>query len=94
MGVEDEAKSLNFEAVMISLIVSAFSFVAALFWRDAIQTLIAEIVPEGSGLVYQFGVAILVTIIAVLAIYIVTRHLSRIDDKLKEKVKKARKGRK
>ena len=88
MGVEDDAKALNFEAVIISLIVSAFSFVAALFWRDAIQGLITEIVPEGQGLVYQFGTALLVTLIAVFAIYVVTRHLSRIDDKLKARLKK------
>ncbi len=86
MGVEEEAKQLNFEGVIISLIVSAFSFVAALFWRDAIQGLINELVPEGQGLAYQFGTAVLVTIIAVLAIYVLTKHISKIDDKLKEKI--------
>jgi hypothetical protein len=94
MGMEEDAKNLNFEAVVISLIVSAFSFVAALFWRDAIQGLIAEIVPEGQGLAYQFGTAVLVTLIAVVAIYVVTKHLSTVDDRLKSRLRKEKKGKK
>ena len=84
-NIEEEAKRLNFEAVTVSLIVSSFAFVAALFWRDAIKSFIEKIVPEGQGLTYQFGAAIIVTIIAVGAIYITTRYLTRIDDKLKER---------
>jgi len=77
--IEEEAKSFNVKAVMVSLIVSSFGFVAALFWRDAIKDLIARLVPEGEGLVYSFGAAIAVTIIAVIAIYFVANHLTRLD---------------
>jgi len=89
-AIEEEARRLNFEAVIVSLIVSGFGFVAALFWIDAIKSLIEEIVPEGQGLTYQFAAAVFVTIIAVLAIYITTRYLTRIDDTLKEKAKLAK----
>ena len=75
MGIEEQAKSLDFRGVVVSLIVSAFAFVAALFWRDAISAFIEEIVPEGQGMIYQFGVAVFVTIIAVIAIYVVSRYL-------------------
>lgn len=78
-GIEEQAKSLNIKAVIISLIVSSFGFVAALFWRDAIKELIAKLVPEGQGLTYSFGAAIAVTIIAVIAIYFVANHLTRLD---------------
>ena len=78
-GIEEQAKGLNIKAVIISLIVSSFGFVAALFWRDAIKELITKIVPEGEGLIYSFGAAIEVTIIAVIAIYFVANHLTRLD---------------
>jgi len=75
MTIEEEAKNLKFREVIVSLIVSAFALVAALFWRDAIQAFIEELVPQGQGLTYQFFVAILVTIIAVVAIYVVSQYL-------------------
>ncbi len=78
-GIEEQAKSLNIKAVIVSLIVSSFGFVAALFWRDAIKELIAKLVPEGQGIAYSFGAAIAVTIIAVIAIYFVANHLTRLD---------------
>ena len=75
MGVEEDAKQLNFEAVIISLIVSAFSFVAALFWRDAISETISQLIPEGEGLFYSYLVAAVVTVVGVLVIYLVSRLL-------------------
>lgn len=88
IGIEDQAKSLDFKGVVVSLIVSAFAFVAALFWRDAISAFIEEIVPEGQGIIYQFGIAIFVTMIAVIAIYIVSRYLKIPNlDKMKKEMK-------
>ena len=78
-NIEEEAKSLNIKAVMISLIISSFGFVAALFWRDAIKEFITKLVPEGQGLLYSFGAAIIVTIIAVVAIYFTANYLTRLD---------------
>jgi hypothetical protein len=79
MSVEEKAATLDMKGVMVSLIVSAFGFVAALFWKDAIQAMIESIVPEGEGVLYQFGAAVLVTIIAVVAIYIVSKHFTKIN---------------
>lgn len=79
MAIDEQAKSLDIRGVIISLIVSAFGFVAALFWRDAIKAFIAEVVPEGEGLIFQFYAAIFVTIIAVVAIFLVTKYISKLE---------------
>jgi len=78
-AVEEQAKSLDIKSVVVSLIISAFGFVAALFWRDAIKAFINEVVPQGQGLAAQFTAAIIVTVIAVIAIYIVSKYLTRIS---------------
>ncbi len=72
-GVEEHAESFNVAGAVGALIISAFGFVAALFWRDAIKDLINEFVPEGQGIIYSFIAAILVTIIAVIAIFVVKK---------------------
>jgi hypothetical protein len=75
MGVEDKAKTLDLKGVVLGLIISSFSFVMALFWRDAIRETINEFVPEGEGLVYLYIAAILVTIISVAAIFIMSKYM-------------------
>lgn len=59
---------------MATLIVSAFGFVAALSWNNAIQTFLALVIPAGREVFYNFANAIIVTIIAAIAILIVS-HL-------------------
>jgi|GEM_PF-1071865 len=76
MSVEEKAKMLDIKGTMLTLIISAFGFVAALFWRDAIQDAIAKFVPEGEGLVYSFGAAIIVTIIAVIVIFLMSKYMT------------------
>lgn len=73
-AAEEMAKRLDFRGTTAALIISAFGFVAALFWRDAIQALLDRIVPARDTLALQFLTAVIVTFIAVLAIYIVTRY--------------------
>ena len=90
MGFEDSAKSLDFEGTVVGLIISAFGFVAALFWKDAITGLIDTFVPTGEGVTYKFIAAILVTVLAVVAIFVLVRYVTRIDDKLKEKASKVK----
>ena len=85
-SIEEQAKSLDIKSVVVSLIVSAFGFVAALFWRDAIKAFIEEVVPQGDSLTAQFTAAIIVTVIAVAAIYIVSKYLTRVS--IRETVKK------
>ena len=88
-SLEEQAKKFELKAIIISLIVSAFGFVAALFWRDAIKAFIAEVIPEGQGLGYQFIAAIVVTVMAVVIIFVLTRYIAGFD--IKEKVKKVKK---
>lgn len=73
---EEHAKALNIKAVAGTAIISSFGFIIALFWRDAIKELIAKVVPEGEGMAYSFAAAIIVTIIAVIAIYAVSRWMN------------------
>jgi ATP/ADP translocase len=77
MGVEDKAKSLDLKGVMLGLIISSFSFVMALFWRDAIKETIVKFVPEGEGLTYMYIAAIIVTAISVTAIYVASWYMKR-----------------
>ncbi len=86
-GVEEHAEGFNLAGAVGALIISAFGFVAALFWRDAIQALINEFVPEGQGIIYSFIAAILVTIIAVMAIFVI-KKMNTISAKVKNTKKK------
>ena len=74
-GIEEYARKMDIKATMLTLIVSAFGFVAALFWRDAVQSMLNAFLPEGGGLFYRFAAAIIVTIIAVIVIYLASRHM-------------------
>ncbi len=88
MGFEDSAKRLDFEGTLVGLIVSAFGLVAALFWKDAITELIDTFVPAGEGVTYKFAAAMLVTVIAVVAIFVLVRYVAGIDDRLRQKAAK------
>jgi ABC-type multidrug transport system fused ATPase/permease subunit len=90
-SVEEHAAKFDLRGAMAAMIMSAFGFVAALFWRDAIQAFITEFVPEGQGIIYSFVVAIIVTIIAVIAIFFVNKYLTfskQLEKKVKTRVKK------
>ena len=51
-----------------TLITGAFTFVAALAWNEAIQSIIRRYISSGRGILSQLVYAILVTLIAILAI--------------------------
>jgi hypothetical protein len=61
-----------FKENFITLIVSALGLVAALSWNDAIKTAIATLFPE-SDLLYKFYVAVVVTTMAVIITYFLSR---------------------
>lgn len=65
----------------LTLITSAFGFVAALAWNEAIQKLITSFFPQGSNLISMFFYAFLITIIAV----IITMRLAKVEEKIKPK---------
>ena len=61
-----------FKENFITLIVSALGLVAALSWNDAIKTAITTFFPE-SDLLYKFYVAVIVTAMAVVITYFLSR---------------------
>jgi C4-dicarboxylate transporter len=71
--MEELAKKMDIRGAIVSLVVAAFGFVAALFWRDAIKAFIDELIPAGQGTLYQFAAAVVVTIIAVIVIYLMAK---------------------
>jgi uncharacterized BrkB/YihY/UPF0761 family membrane protein len=70
------------KARMSTLITSAFGFVAALFWRDAIKALLDQTfgVNPGQGFwLIQMGIAVVVTIMAVIVIFLVSKTMGNSD---------------
>ena len=67
-NIEQLAQEKNFHGLIVASMVTALAFVAGLFWRDAVQQLINEIVPAGEGLLYSFAVAAFVTIVIAMII--------------------------
>lgn len=47
------------------MIATAFSFVAALAWNEAIKTLISDLIPRGQGVISLFIYAAIVTVVAI-----------------------------
>ncbi len=74
---------------LITLSTSGFGLVAALAWNEAIQTFVKQYVDTyisiGSGVVYRFIYAIIITTIAVLVTYQLTKLARLKDDRDKSK---------
>jgi hypothetical protein len=60
---------------IVTLMTGAFGFVAALQWNNAITEWLKPITAAGQGALPLTGVAILVTIIAIVAIYAIGRAM-------------------
>jgi hypothetical protein len=56
-----------------TFIMSALGVVAALCWNDAIKTSIDTLFPDKSNLMYKFYVAVVVTVIAVVITYLLSK---------------------
>ena len=83
-NIQKLAQERNFHGLIVASMVTALAFVAGLFWRDAIQQLINEMIPEGEGLLYSFIVAFLVTIIvAIIIIFLVKTQEWKVQAKEK-----------
>jgi hypothetical protein len=82
----EQEKKLHIELVkqMLTLSTSGFGLVAALAWNNLIQELVNSYVkkflPGGSGIISLFIYALIVTILAV----IVTYQLSKISNKIQK----------
>lgn len=70
---------------LVTLTTSAFGLVAALAWNEAIQAFvnsyIAKFYPEGSTVISKFLYAVLVTLLAVLITYQLSRIAARLGVK-------------
>lgn len=64
----------EFKERLVVLVTSAFGLVAALFWNDAIKAFIQSYIPTGNSWPYMMVSAVIVTIIAVIAIVMISRH--------------------
>ena len=79
-------KSFHHELInqMLTLATSGFGLVAALAWNNTIQTIVKEYIEPrvpGSGLVSQLIYALIVTLLAVLITYQLSRLASRFNIK-------------
>ena len=73
MAFEEHAASLDIKGIVITMILSALGFLVALQWRDAIKSTIDILVPAGEGLTYTYTATILVTVIAVIATFVLIK---------------------
>ena len=72
-----EKMSLELRKQIATLITGAFGFVSAIVWKDAIMAWMAPLLESGSGAYMLTIVAFIVTIVAVIATYLVGRTLGR-----------------
>jgi len=84
---DDSKKSLKAEVVrqMITLSTSAFGLVAALAWNNVIQEFVNSYLkkwlPNGSSIFSLLFYAVLITILAVLVTYQLSKILEKIEEK-------------
>lgn len=81
--ISKELKKEFFERFAV-LITGAFTFVAGLAWNDAIQNLIKTYISPGNSVVSQLIYAVIITIVAIIAIYQVNNVAKRykgVDEK-------------
>ena len=93
-SLEKAAEKLDFHGMIIASMSTALAFVAGLFWRDAINQTIDEIIPAGQGLLYSYAVAFGVTLGIGVVIFILVRSKD-VTNRLKQKaLEKATAGKK
>jgi len=73
-----EAKELQreFRKQLLTTLSASFALVAALFWQSALKSTITAFIPPSGVWMYEIITAMIVTIIAVIAIYYISK-LSR-----------------
>jgi len=88
------AGKVKLGGIIESSLITAFTIVAALIWKEAISNAISQFVPERQELFYEFLIAIFVTIIVIIAIIIIVKTGSETEiiiRKVKEKQQNAKK---
>lgn len=65
----------KFRGTMATLIISAFGFVAALSWNDAIKSAIDTLLPQEKTLIVKFMSAVLITALVVIITFLIGKTL-------------------
>jgi hypothetical protein len=86
---EEQAEKMDIKGIVVTMILSAFGFLVALQWRDAIKLTIDTFLPAGEGLAYTYFAAIIVTVIAVVVTFVLIKvqQINIIPDKYEKRVK-------
>jgi hypothetical protein len=66
-------KRTEFEKILKTAIVSAFTFAVALIWRDFFVSFLEIFVPTGNAIYYELIFAIIATIFIIFMIYVFIR---------------------
>lgn len=67
----------KFRETFMTLIISAFGFVAALSWNDAIKSSIDLLLPQERTIAVKFLSAFFVTVVVVIATYLISRGMKK-----------------
>lgn len=71
--------SKKFRENFTTLIISSFGVVAALTWQDMIKTAINEFFPQQSVVVYKLYVAVVVSVIAIIVTYFLSKFKGEVS---------------
>ena len=85
--LELREKELEFRKTFLATIIGALTFVAGLFWRDAISGYL-DLLPQTQGLIGKTISAILITAIFVILIINLSSETKKIEQKLEKEKKK------
>jgi biopolymer transport protein ExbB/TolQ len=80
----ENVEKLNVRGIVMASIMTAFGLVVALSWKDAINALVARIIPSGSGdsLLSLFITASAVTLLVVVLASVALRINRRLEGQL------------
>ena len=80
----ENVEKLNVRGIVMASIMTAFGLVVALSWKDAINALVARIIPSGNGdsLLSLFITASAVTLLVVVLASVVLRINRRLEGQL------------
>jgi len=92
-NIKKREHDLDYRKTFTTIVIAAMSFVAGLFWRDAIQAAL-ELFPKGSGILGNTLTAAVIT--ALFAIFIVrvnqkTKKMEQGLDRARERLEKKKK---
>ena len=79
MAIEQEIEKLNIRGVILTSVLTAFGFVIALLWRDAVMKSIEYLKPQEESLLWIYFSALLVTIILTFAGYLLVKINQRFE---------------